>query len=146
MAWTSSTGGWATTDSLFCLRDDYDLESERFRVSYLQHESRHFADYAIYPELKQIDLEYRAKLTEFAFVEESFMRLIHHFASAASPNEAAPHKPQNTEAPQECRHWLCSPFPTELARDVTLDHSRSPGGIEAPNDEENVSRPVKELE
>lgn len=91
----ASTGGWATRDSLFCLRDDYDLDSERFRVSYLQHEGRHFADYGIFPELEQIDLEYRAKLTEFAFAEETCARLVRHFASSAEPNEAAPHSYAN---------------------------------------------------
>jgi hypothetical protein len=85
------TGGWATKEKLFCLRDDYDLESEQFKVSYLQHEGRHFADYAIYPELEQIDLEYRGKLTELAFAETSLACMIRHFAVSGALNPASPH-------------------------------------------------------
>ncbi len=85
------TGGWATKENLFCLRDDYDLESEKFKVSYLQHEGRHFADYALYPALEQIDLEYRGKLTELAFADSSLAGLIDHFAASGALNPAAPH-------------------------------------------------------
>jgi hypothetical protein len=89
------TGGWAGKDQLFCLRDDYDLESEKFKVSYLQHEARHFADYKIFPKLEQIDLEYRGKLTELAFADTSLMSLITHFAASGAYNEAAPHSYAN---------------------------------------------------
>ncbi|MCD0471895.1 hypothetical protein [Flavobacterium sp. JAS] len=61
--------GWAHTDALFCVKKSYDLKSENFRVSYLGHEGRHFADYKLFPKLKGVgsaDLEYRGKLTEIA--------------------------------------------------------------------------------
>ena len=89
------TGGWAGKDQLFCLRDDYDLDSEKFKVSYLQHEARHFADYKIFPKLEQIDLEYRGKLTELAFADTSLTALITHFASSAAFNVGAPHSYAN---------------------------------------------------
>lgn len=89
------TGGWAGTDQLFCLRDDYDVESEKFKVSYLQHEARHFADYKLFPKLEQIDLEYRGKLTELAFADTSLTSLITHFAASSAFNTAAPHSYAN---------------------------------------------------
>jgi hypothetical protein len=87
----ASTGGWATKEALFCLGDDYDLDSEKFRVSYLQHETRHFADYDRFPALEQIDLEYRGKLTELCFAEASLPELLTHFERAGRPDPGAPH-------------------------------------------------------
>lgn len=61
--------GWATKEALFCVKKSYDLKSETFRVSYIGHEGRHFADYKLFPNLKGVgsaDLEYRGKLTELS--------------------------------------------------------------------------------
>jgi len=61
--------GWATKEALFCVKKSYDLKSENFRVSYIGHEGRHFADYKLFPNLKGVgsaDLEYRGKLTELS--------------------------------------------------------------------------------
>lgn len=61
--------GWATKEALFCVKKAYDLKSESFKVSYIGHEGRHFADYKLFPNLKGIgsaDLEYRGKLTELS--------------------------------------------------------------------------------
>ena len=66
--------GWATKEALFCVKKSYDLASETFKVSYLGHEGRHFADYRLFPKLKGIgsaDLEYRGKLTELAMYSEN---------------------------------------------------------------------------
>jgi hypothetical protein len=87
----ASTGGWATDDALFCLADDYDLDSEKFRISYLKHETRHRADYDRFPALEQIDLEYRAKLTELAYADTSLFSVLETFLHNAQPNPAAPH-------------------------------------------------------
>ncbi|MEO8664506.1 MAG: hypothetical protein ABI462_03330 [Ignavibacteria bacterium] len=67
-------GGWATKKALYCVRKAYDLESEQFLVSYLAHESRHFADYKLFPKLKSTDLEYRAKLTELSMAKTSLYK------------------------------------------------------------------------
>jgi hypothetical protein len=85
------TGGWTESDRLVCLKDDYDLDSEKFRVSYLQHEARHFVDIPHFPNLQQPDLEYRAKLTELIYAESSLPALVRHFAGAGELNPAAPH-------------------------------------------------------
>ncbi|MFH6936905.1 hypothetical protein [Flavobacterium sp. FlaQc-30] len=61
--------GWATKEALFCVKKAYDLKSETFKISYIGHEGRHFADYKLFPKLKGVgsaDLEYRAKLTELS--------------------------------------------------------------------------------
>lgn len=85
------TGGWAEKDGLYCLCGNYDLDSERFELSFLKHETRHFADYELYPELQASDLEYRGKLTELAFSKEGTYELLAHFANSANRVENAPH-------------------------------------------------------
>jgi hypothetical protein len=102
----ASTGGWATKEALFCLVDDYDLDSEKFRVSYLQHETRHFADYDRFPALQQIDLEYRGKLTELCFAEETLPDLLEHFENAGRPDPGAPHTYANFAVIRDLRAEL----------------------------------------
>jgi hypothetical protein len=66
-------GGWATTNALYCFADAYDLKSENFLISFINHEGRHFADYKLFPKLKGIgaaDLEYRTKLTELSLLTQ----------------------------------------------------------------------------
>jgi hypothetical protein len=87
----TSTGGWAKKDGLYCLCSHYDLESERFRLSFLKHEARHFADFQLYPELQASDLEYRGKLTELAFSETEIFGLLTHFFNSANRIDNAPH-------------------------------------------------------
>lgn len=66
---SSTVGGWATKDStkLYCNKGTYDLNSEKFKVSYLKHESIHFTDLNEYPNLSSADLEYRAKIIELMY-------------------------------------------------------------------------------
>jgi hypothetical protein len=87
----SFPGGWATSEALFCMAESYDRISESFRISYLKHEARHFADYIRFPGLGQIDLEYRAKLTELAFADSSLYEILESFEAAADPNPRSPH-------------------------------------------------------
>lgn len=87
----TSTGGWAKKDGLYCLCRNYDLESERFELSFLKHETRHYADFTLYPALQASDLEYRGKLTELAYSEEGTYRLLEHFFNASNRVKNAPH-------------------------------------------------------
>jgi hypothetical protein len=87
----ASTGGWAKKDGLYCICRHYDLDSERFKLSFLKHEARHYADFELYPELQPADLEYRGKLTELAYSEEGIYRLLEQFTKAANRIENAPH-------------------------------------------------------
>jgi len=84
-------GGWATDKALFCVKKAYDLNSEDFIVSYLHHEGQHFSDYKHYPKLIQRDLEYRAKLTELYFADQSIFLLIKNFLSVAKYDLSNPH-------------------------------------------------------
>lgn len=72
-------GGWATKESLFCVKSAYDLNSENFLISYLAHEGRHFEDYKLFPKLSGADLEYRAKLTELSMLSETLFKVLEHF-------------------------------------------------------------------
>lgn len=90
----SGTGGWANDDGLFAV-EGYDRQSEKFRVSYLKHEARHFADYPVFPKLRGTDLEYRAKLTELAFADEELLHLLKKFAAQAERDSSAPHPRAN---------------------------------------------------
>ncbi|MEP6677574.1 MAG: hypothetical protein ABJA78_20605 [Ferruginibacter sp.] len=77
-------GGWATSGALYCVRSAYDLKSENFLVSYLAHESRHFADYKLFPKLTSADLEYRAKLVELSLAKQSLYGLVNFFIDNAN--------------------------------------------------------------
>ena len=77
-------GGWTTHEALYCVRKAYDLTSEEFLVSYLAHESRHFADYKLFPKLQSADLEYRAKLTELSMAKVTLFKTIESFIQNAN--------------------------------------------------------------
>lgn len=77
-------GGWTTHEALYCVKEAYDLTSENFLVSYLAHESRHFADYKLFPKLQSADLEYRAKLTELSLARETLFNIIESFIQNAN--------------------------------------------------------------
>jgi hypothetical protein len=114
----TSTGGWAKEDGLYCLCGHYDLDSERYQLSFLKHETRHYADFSLYPELQASDLEYRGKLTELAFSNEGTYSLITHFSNSANRIPDAPHPLANWyvvnglsrhlfdgKAPKEASSW-----------------------------------------
>ena len=85
------TGGWATAEGLMVVVPGWDLSSERYRVSLLDHESQHFADYPRFPKLAQTDLEYRAKLTELALAHDAQADLLAMFSAGAKRDRALPH-------------------------------------------------------
>lgn len=87
----ASSGGWARPDRLVCIEDDYDLDSEDFRVHYLKHEARHFADYQRYPKLKSHDLEYRAKLTELVYSDSTLRPTLSQFIANARDDATSAH-------------------------------------------------------
>lgn len=87
----ASAGGWARPDHLVCIKDDYDLDSDDFRVHYLKHEARHFADYQRYPKLKSHDLEYRAKLTELVYSDSTLRPTLAQFVANAREDATSAH-------------------------------------------------------
>lgn len=76
----SATTGWTGDGVLYCVRDAYDVDSERFRVSFLKHEARHIADLRRFPGIDATALEYRAKLTELAFAGPAAPEMLQRFA------------------------------------------------------------------
>jgi hypothetical protein len=87
----TSLGGWAEEEGLYCLCQHYDKDSDRYKLSFFTHEGRHYVDFKLYPNLKAPDLEYRAKLTELVYAEESSYALLTQFTNAASNTDKAPH-------------------------------------------------------
>jgi hypothetical protein len=110
----ASTGGWAKKDGLYCICRHYDRDSERFNLSFLKHEARHYADFGLYPELQPADLEYRGKLTELAYSEEGIYRLLKQFTKAANRIENAPHPLANWYVVEGLsRHLLDGTYPAD---------------------------------
>jgi len=109
------TGGWATSDALFFVRPRYkSLEDETFRVSFLGHETQHFADYARFPGLAPWELEYRAKLTEVALADESRSSVLHKFIEDQGDNPASPHAYANKRVLAALRQRLALPSDADL--------------------------------
>lgn len=84
-------GGWAKKEGIYCNTHAYNLKSEKFSVSYLGHEAQHYSDYKSFPRLGQIDLEYRAKLAEFALAKKITKKMFQAFATRAEYNKKSPH-------------------------------------------------------
>mgnify|MGYP007002429070 CR=1 FL=1 len=66
------TGGWTSSDgTINCVGQAYDFESERFLVSLLKHEAQHTVDMKHFPGITPTELEYRAKLVELHYSDDS---------------------------------------------------------------------------
>jgi hypothetical protein len=88
----AATGGWTTDDALYVVVPRYDsLEDEQFRVSFLGHESQHFADKARFKDLKSWELEYRAKLVEVALADKTRAKVLDSFVDDQGDDPEEPH-------------------------------------------------------
>ena len=66
------TSGWASPDgTINCVEQAYDFDSERFLVSLLKHEAQHTVDMKHFPDMTTAELEYRAKLVELHYSNDS---------------------------------------------------------------------------
>lgn len=66
------TGGWIGKDgSLCCIKSLYDINSQNFKTSFLKHEAQHGYDIKKFSGISSIDLEYRAKLVELIYWEDT---------------------------------------------------------------------------
>lgn len=93
---SAATGGWATDDALFAVVPRYEsLDGEEFRVSFLGHETQHFSDKARFKDLKDWELEYRAKLVELAFADKTRAKVLDRFVSDQGTDPASPHSYAN---------------------------------------------------
>ena len=92
----SATAGWVRPEALFAVRPRYgSLNDEIFHVSFLAHESQHFADLTRFGKLEPWELEFRAKLTELALAESSSAALIASFTANQSDDPSIPHSHAN---------------------------------------------------
>lgn len=77
------TGGWTSPDgTINCVEKAYDVNSERFIVSLLKHEAQHSEDFKRWGNMESKDLEYRAKLVEMIYTQET--NLLAKFCSEAN--------------------------------------------------------------
>ena len=92
----AATGGWTTDDALFAVVPRYSsLNDEGFTVSFLGHESQHFADKAHFKGLQSWELEYRAKLTELAQANETRGKVLTKFIMDQGDDTGSPHSYAN---------------------------------------------------
>lgn len=88
----SFSGGWATREKLFCVEESYGpKDEEEFLISYITHEGQHFSDYKVFPKLRQVDLEYRAKLAELSLAKETVFQILQKFVSNAKNDSSYAH-------------------------------------------------------
>jgi len=88
-------GGWISPEALFCVGKGWDIKNENFLISYLCHEGRHFADYKRWPKLNSADMEYRAKLTELAMLNEQLYKRIESFIRSSNRESQNSHSVAN---------------------------------------------------
>lgn len=90
------TGGWAADNALYAVVPRYpSIESEEFTVTFLGHETQHFADQNRFHDLKPWELEYRAKLTELALARQTRDQVLTKFIEDQGDDEASPHSYAN---------------------------------------------------
>ena len=88
----TGTGGWSDKDGLYCNFSRYEkiLDSPKFNISFLKHESQHFQDYLNNDyKINVTTLEYRAKLCELTYYPN--MDLFKSFMSTAKDNDLLTH-------------------------------------------------------
>jgi len=84
-------GGWTSADTLYCIKKDYDISSEKFRVSYLTHETQHLLDAKTYSGYSRWMAEYRAKLAELSTAEQTVYSLIDAFIKGSKNDSRLTH-------------------------------------------------------
>jgi hypothetical protein len=136
------TGGWATSDALFAVRPRYaSLDGEVFRVTFLGHETQHFADYSRFPGLAQWELEYRAKLTELALTNETRASVLGKFTEDQGDDPQSPHAYANKRVLAALRQRLALPVDAPLdALDVSTLQSAAAAELRADSERRQHAR------
>ena len=103
----SFTGGWVKPDAIYAVRPGWkSLQDENFRISFLAHETQHFADGKRFGSLDSWALEYRGKLAELALANTTIPRLLAAFASNEGDDPAVPHSYANKRVLVDLRRQL----------------------------------------
>jgi hypothetical protein len=85
-------GGWAKPEGLYVVVPSYgNLSDENFRVNFLAHESQHYVDYRHFPGLEGWELEYRAKLVELVYANQTHQKVLTYFISNQGDDPADAH-------------------------------------------------------
>lgn len=88
----TGAAGWANPEGLYAVRSAYgDLKGEDFQVSFLGHESQHYADMKRWPDMPSWTLEYRAKLVELAKADVTRVKLLDRFYRSQDDEPDHPH-------------------------------------------------------
>lgn len=112
----SFTGGWVSNDAIYAVRPGWkDLADENFAVSFVAHETQHFADKQRFGELESWELEYRAKLAELALADKTLPKLVKAFHANQGPDRAVPHSYANSLVISRLRAKLAVPASADLA-------------------------------
>ena len=114
-----STGaaGWAKPEGLYAVRSAYgDLKGEDFQVSFLGHESQHYADMKRWPDMPAWALEYRAKLVELAKADDTRIKLIDRFYRSQDDEPDHPHPYANKRVIADVLARLGLPASGDLRR------------------------------
>jgi hypothetical protein len=86
------TGGWVKPEGIYAVKPGWrDMRDESYLISFLGHETQHFADRDRYGNIAAWELEYRAKLAELALADTTLPRLLRAFAANQSTDTALPH-------------------------------------------------------
>lgn len=117
----TGTGGWTRDDGLYAVVPSYEsLSNENFRVTFLGHESQHFADRRDFPGIAAWELEYRAKLVELAFAVETKDRLLDRFSDSQGDDPADAHSYANKRVLAALRAQLNLPADGALSSISTV--------------------------
>ena len=128
------TGGWATEGALYAVVPRYaSLDSEEFAVTFLGHETQHFADLARFPGMPQWELEYRAKLVELAQAHTTRARVLRKFSEDQGDDPGSPHAYANKRVLAALRLRLGIPASADLA-DVDVDRLQAEAATELRQD------------
>ena len=103
----SGTGGWTRPEGLYAVVPAYpSLEDENFRVNFLAHESQHYSDQARFPNLKDWEKEYRAKLVELSLADTTRPKILQYFSSGQGDDPADAHSYANKQVLKSVREQL----------------------------------------
>jgi hypothetical protein len=84
-------GGWTGTDTLYCIKKDYDINSDEFRVNLLTHEAQHLLDAKLYSDFPRWTAEYRAKLAQLSVAKKTVYDLINVFIKGSKNDSTLTH-------------------------------------------------------
>jgi len=84
-------GGWTGTDTVYCIKKDYDVNSDEFKVNLLTHEARHLVDAKLYSDFPRWTAEYRAKLAQLSVAKKNVYDLINGFIKGSENDSNLTH-------------------------------------------------------